>query len=177
MPEGVSLEVEPGAASWCEVEPLEAVVYPPEVMATLPWRDVTWAHADHRVLVRDETHKVRCHVGVYLRDVKLDGMPVRIGGIGGVMTHPDFRGKGLAGSALRHACSLFAKEEAAFAVLFCERRLSPFYARFDWRIFAGDVLVEQPGGIVRFTATRPMVLDVVRPAPTAGILDLCGLPW
>lgn len=177
MPEGISIDVEPGATSWGEVEPLEAVVYPPEVMATLPWRDVTWAHADRRVLVRDEAHNVRCHVGVYRRDVKLDGTPVQIGGIGGVMTHPDFRGKGLAEMALRHACSLCAKEQVAFALLFCEPRLALFYARFDWRNFPGDVFVEQPRGIVRFTAARPMVLDIAGAAPTAGVLDLCGLPW
>src|SRR5579883_3024335 len=173
MPDGVSLELQPGAMSWGDVEPLEAVVYPPEIMATLPWRDIAWAHADWRVLMRDEAHKVRGHVGIFLRNAKLDGTPVRIGGIGGVMTHPAFRGKGLAQMTLRRAGSFFAAERVAFALLFCEPRLAPFYARLGWRDFTGDVFVEQPGGVVRFTATGAMVLDIVQDAPATGVLDLC----
>jgi hypothetical protein len=39
------------------------------------------------------------------------------------------------------------------------------------------VLVEQPGGVVPFTATRAMVLGVAAAPPQKGTIDLKGLPW
>jgi len=172
------LDFQLGDTSWDDVVPLEIEVYPPAVMATLPWRNVTWAHAHWRVLTRDNARRVISHVGVFVRDATVDGSPVRIGGIGGIMTHPGFRRKGLATAALRYARNfLAAKERAAFALLFCEPNTAPFYARLDWRRFAGVVFVEQPSGRVRFTVTEPMILDLTRSAPTRGTIDLRGPPW
>jgi hypothetical protein len=45
------IEVRPGDDSWRDIQPLFALVYPPEVLAGLVWRDVTWANADSRVLM------------------------------------------------------------------------------------------------------------------------------
>jgi aminoglycoside 2'-N-acetyltransferase I len=172
-----SLDLQPGDTSWPEVVPLDAEVYPPAVWATLPWRNVTWAHAEWRVLTRDDARRVISHVGVFFRDATVDGSPMRIGGIGGVMTQPGFRRRGLATTALRYACDFIAKERAAFALLFCEPKTAPLYERLDWRRFAGTVFVAQPAGTVRFTASDAMVLDLARSAPTRGTIDLCGLPW
>ena len=66
------IQVEPGETSWGEVAPLGNLVYPPDVAATLSWRDVTWAHAEQRVMLRDETGALLAHVGLYHRDARLD---------------------------------------------------------------------------------------------------------
>ena len=60
------IDIEPGDAGWKRAGPLLQRVWPPEVVATLPWRDVVWAHANKRVLVASEHGDVVCHVGLVL---------------------------------------------------------------------------------------------------------------
>jgi aminoglycoside 2'-N-acetyltransferase I len=168
MPSPTSLEVASGDISWPEVTPLAAEVYPPHILATLPWRDIVFAHADWRVLIRNGEGKLIAHVGIFLRTARVHGSPRQIAGIGGVMTHPRFRRQGFAGAALREARSF----------LLSEPRLVPFYARLECRSFAGPVFVEQPGsGSTNFTTMGAMVLDLAERAPAEGTIDLCGLPW
>jgi aminoglycoside 2'-N-acetyltransferase I len=173
------IDVEPGAAGWQRAAPLLRVVWSPEVVATLPWRDVVWANADRRVLVADEQGGVLCHVGLFLRDATWDNRPVRIGGIGGVATRADSRRRGLATAAMRKAAGEMRAEGADFGLLTCGPHLVPFYRRLGWQPFHGEIFVEQPHGhfrLDRLNVTGPMVLDL-RLAPRAGVLDLRGLPW
>lgn len=129
------------------------------------------------MLVR-EGEQIVAHVGVLVRDVLLDGRGVHVGGIGGVMTHPDRRGRGYASAALARAIAhLAADPELAFALLTCPPARAPFYRGRGWWPFVGRLLVAQPGGTLVFTATAVLVLPVHRRAPHAGTLDLRGLPW
>ena len=170
------IDVEPGDVGWQRAAPLLEEVWSPEVVATLPWRDVVWARADKRVLVADERGDVVCHVGLFLREAIWDARPVRIGGIGGVATRADSRRHGLASSAMQRAAEAMRDEGVDFGLLFCEPRHVAFYRRLGWRAFEGEVFAEQPQGRIRFDVTRPMVLDLAL-APRTGVLDLRGLPW
>jgi aminoglycoside 2'-N-acetyltransferase I len=173
----MELHLRRGDDSRSEIGPLAALVYPREILATIVWRDVTWAHADWRMLVYDDARLVSV-VGLYLRDASLDGGVVRIGGVGGVMTHPEHRQRGFAGAALRHAQDFFAGESGIdFALLFCEPKNIAFYAGRLWRVFPGEVMVEQPSGRGAFALMTAMVRGVRGPAPTGGRIDLRGLPW
>ncbi len=89
---GIEIDVLNGDASWKMAEPLFNAIWPPHVVATLPWADIVFAHAELRVLVRDDADDVICHVGIYRRDVTWDGRKLRAGGIGGVLTREDARG-------------------------------------------------------------------------------------
>jgi len=73
---------------------LSAAVYPPENDANLPGPFV-WVPQQWHILVRDNAGPIVSHVGVLTRTVLLDGVPVRIGGVGGVKTHPEARGSRL----------------------------------------------------------------------------------
>jgi aminoglycoside 2'-N-acetyltransferase I len=170
------VELRGGDETWAIAEPLMELVYPPEIMATMVWRDVTWAHADERVLVHDAERLVS-HAGLYLRQGSHDGSAVRIGGIGGVMTHPAYRTRGFASAALRRAEESFRAHGVDFALLFCEPKNFAFYGGLGWRVFSGMVIVEQPNGRGPFTIMTTMVRDVSTPAPSVGTIDLCGLPW
>jgi aminoglycoside 2'-N-acetyltransferase I len=116
---GIEIEIRPGDAGWSDIQPLVERVYPPEVLATIVWRDVTWAHAASWLLVHEGGRPVSV-VGLYPRQARHDGERVQIGGIGGVMTHPEHRRRGFAGAALRQARRLFAEQGIDFALLFCE---------------------------------------------------------
>jgi hypothetical protein len=167
------IEVVDGDAGWALAEPLDRECYPPEMMASVIWRDVTWAHADKRVVVHGEGGIV-CHVGIYLRDAILDGGLVRIAGIGGVMTSPRVRREGCAGSAMRRAADVMREQD--FGLLFCESHNVGFYEHLGWRTFIGEVYCDQPSGRVRFDMMHTMVLPLAL-APEGRAIDLCGLPW
>jgi aminoglycoside 2'-N-acetyltransferase I len=171
------IEVVTGDSGWPQAEPLLASVWPPEVVATLPWREVVWAHANYRVLMFDDSDHIVGHVGLFLRAAQWDGHPAKIGGIGGVATREDSRRQGIASLAMRRAVDeLRDVHSADFGLLFCEARHAPVYQKLGWHAFAGDVFVTQPVGRVRFTVTDPYVFDL-RMSPHEGEIDLCGLPW
>jgi aminoglycoside 2'-N-acetyltransferase I len=181
----IEIDVLNGDASWPRVEPLMDSVYPPDVMEKLSWRHIKWAHADLRVLIDapeesdEETVKpgLACHVGIYFRTVNWNGRKVDIGGIGGVATREDCRGRGYAGLALGAAVQTLRDHEAVrFALLFCEPHNFAFYQARGWHPFAGEIYAEQPSGRIRFDVTSPFVFDISR-APRDGTIDLCGLPW
>ena len=177
----IEIDVLNGDASWPRAEPLMDAVWPDHVMAKLSWKDVKWAHADLRVLIDapEESSKPRlaCHVGVYFRTITWNGRKVHIGGIGGVATREDCRGRGLAGLALGAAVQTLRHHEAVrFALLFCEPHNFAFYQKRGWHPFSGEIHAEQPSGRIRFEAMAPLVFDISR-APRDGSIDLCGLPW
>ena len=169
------IEILDGEDGWQRVEALDAEVYPPEVMAIVPWRDVTWAHANKRVVVSDQTG-MRCHVGVFWRKGTFDGAIVRMAGIGGVMTSSAVRRKSYASSAMHRAAQLMAEEGSDFGLLFCEAHNERFYGHLGWTIFEGEVWMEQQQGRVRFDMMQALCLPL-RIAPKRGVIDLCGLPW
>ena len=159
------------------LEILRAAVYPPEVLETLPSRFFTWAKPQWSVLLW-EGEELLSRVGLLVRDAFNDGIPKRIGGIGGVVTHPAKQGQGLASKALREAANRFHHDlNVPYALLFCRSQLVPFYERLMWKPFEGKVFVEQLQGKIEFTANGAMVLDVKEDAPLDGVLDLNGLPW
>jgi len=51
----IEIDVLNGNTSWPAAEPLFNIVWSAEIMATLPWRHIKWAHADLRVLKRPPT--------------------------------------------------------------------------------------------------------------------------
>ena|SRR5207245_1971068 len=175
---GIEIDVLNGDASWKLAEPLFDAVWPPHIVATLPWAGVAFAHADLRVLVRDEADELVCHVGIYHRKVTWNGRKLYAGGIGGVLTREDARGRGYASIALNAAIrTLKDARSVDFALLFCEPYRAPFYIARGWKPFDGEIYAEQPDkGRGRFEAIVPHVFDLRR-APRQGEIDLCGLPW
>jgi aminoglycoside 2'-N-acetyltransferase I len=173
----IEIDILNGDAAWSEVEPLYHAIWPPEVVAKLPWANIVSAHADMRVLLRDGMDEVVCHVGIYRREGTWNGRKVNIGGIGGVLTREDRRRRGYATIALDAAIRTLKDEGSVdLGLLFCEPRHAPFYIARGWTPFEGDIYAEQPGGRTRFTAILPHVFDLRRKLQR-GTIDLCGLPW
>lgn len=187
----IEIDVLNGDASWPRAEPLMKAVWPADVVEKLSWGHVKWANADLRVLIDAPQDTPRaglagqdlpgqglaCHVGIYVRDATWDGRKLQIGGIGGVSTRADCRGRGYATLALNAAIRTLRDQEAVrFAMLFCEPHNEAFYQARGWHRFQGEVYAEQPQGRVRFEAMAPFVFDFTR-KPRDGIIDLCGLPW
>lgn len=179
----MQVDISSGDPSWEAAEKLLDIVWPDHLMETAAWRDVVWAHADRRVMVREDAppHDLVCHAGLYTRNALWNGKDVTIGGIGGVATHPDKRKSGLATAAVQAAVQYFKGEDFKgkaldFAVLFCEPHNYAFYRNLGWRQFDGDVFAEQPQGRIRFDVMATFVHDL-KLAPRDGTIDLRGLPW
>ena len=181
----IEIDVLNGDASWPRVEPLMNAVWPRHVVEKLPWGNVEWAHADLRVLIdapqefagESAGDGLACHVGIYFRTAMWNGRKVSIGGIGGVATRKDCRGRGYASVALGAAIQTMRDHEALrFALLFCEPHNYGFYQARGWHPFTGEIHAEQPEGRIHFEAMAPFVFDISR-APRDGTIDLCGLPW
>jgi aminoglycoside 2'-N-acetyltransferase I len=73
------------------VSALSQAVYPPEVSAAWPGRHWEWSAHQSAVLIRAADGALISYAGLVVRSALLDGRPVRIGGIGGVKTHPAAR--------------------------------------------------------------------------------------
>jgi GNAT superfamily N-acetyltransferase len=174
----IEIEVLNGNESWSMAEKLFGEVWPPDVVAKLPWAGIVFADADLRVLVQIEDAGLVCHVGIFRREATWNGRKVRLGGIGGVATREDARRRGYASIALNAAIQTLKDEGATdFALLFCEPGNVPFYVGRGWKPFEGEIQADQPTGHGRFDAIAPFVFDLKRRAPRQGTIDLCGLPW
>jgi aminoglycoside 2'-N-acetyltransferase I len=123
---------------------LSLAVYPPEVSAAWPGRAIEWAPHQWSVIGWGAEDVALCYVGAVLRDAHWNDRAVRVGGIGGVKTHPASRGRGFATTAIQRALDFFHEQrDVDFGLLVCEPGLLPFYERLGWRRFPGDLLVTQ----------------------------------
>jgi aminoglycoside 2'-N-acetyltransferase I len=157
---------------------LSLAVYPPGESTSWPGRRLEWAPAEWCVCIRDDAGALVSYVGISLREARYDGRAVRVGGIGGVKTHPSSRRRGLAKVGIQRVIEFFREQaDIGFAVLVCGVHLIAYYERLGWREFSGQLLVQQHGSTVEFTFNRIMTYGIQRAAPEAGTIDLLGPPW
>lgn len=157
---------------------LTEAVYPPEEAAEWPGAALEWSRPELGVRVVDSAGWLVSYVGVLLREGLHDGDPVVIGGIGGVKTHPDSRGMGLAALGMEKATEWLLEEgRADFGLLVCQDELIDYYARMEWQLFDGKLITLQHGEPVEFTFNRVMTRDLVGPGPIDGVIDLQGPAW
>lgn len=160
------------------IEALRDAVYPPEAEGDWSGAALEWATAEWRVGIHAPDGTLACHVGMLVRAGGYDGHRVRIGGVGSVKTHPRYRRRGYAATAMRHAAEFFrARGDISFGLLACDEPLMDYYRGLGWHRFDGRLVVTQYGTEVDFTFSPVMTLPVLGDAPTDGIIDLGGPPW
>jgi aminoglycoside 2'-N-acetyltransferase I len=139
-------------------------------------QDYTFTGGDWQVMGSLEG-KIVTRLAIVERDATAGGLSVRLGGIGGVATHPDWQRHGL-GTALMKSASAFMLDELKvdFGLLVCSEKRSHYYAGLGWRVIKGPLLVDQPSGKVEMKMVI-MVLPCAKQAWPEGVIDLCGLPW
>jgi hypothetical protein len=159
------------------LQALSLAVYPPEVAAPWPGRAYEWSSALSSVIGWDGAGAALCYVGLHLRTARWNERSVKIGGIGGVKTHPSARAQGFAGFAIQRALDFFRGEEVDLGLLVCEPGLIPFYERLGWRRFEGTLFVTQKQATVPFTFNVPMTVPIRVQEKLGGTIDLLGPPW
>jgi len=136
----------------------------------------TWAGGDWQLMGSRED-MIATSLGVVERNATVGGSPVRLGGIGGVATHPEWQRHGY-GAALMHEANDFLRNELKvdFGLLVCSEKRSHFYVGLGWQIVKGPLMVDQPSGKVELKAVT-MILPCTQENWPDGVIDLCGLPW
>lgn len=116
-------------------------------------------------------------VGILERAISVGQELLRVGGICGVVTVPEYRGHGIASTLLDESVAFIKKRlSLPFALLTCNLRLEAFYRRLGWKTVDGPTVFTQPDG-VRTCGGLTMVMECgSRPWPE-GPIDLRGLPW
>lgn len=116
-------------------------------------------------------------VGILKRTISVGEELLRVGGICGVVTAPEFRGRGIA-SALLGESVAFVKNSLRlpFALLTCRSELEAFYEKSGWKTVKGPTVFTQPDG-VRTCKGLTMVMELGLRVWPEGPIDLRGLPW
>jgi aminoglycoside 2'-N-acetyltransferase I len=135
-----------------------------------------WAETDFYVILSLE-EQLAGRLGILDRQVSVGGATVRVGGIGGVATKPEFRHRGVASAMLARAAEFMKNDLGVeFGFLLCRHEVSPVYAKMGWITVAGPTTFTRAG----VTATYPhdtMILPLVEKTWPAGPIDMLGLPW
>jgi predicted GNAT family N-acyltransferase len=110
--------------------------------------ELQWRPTERHVLVV-EGRKTVCHVGLVRQTVEVQGNPVSIAGVGGVLARRECRGRGYCRIAME-AAEAFALSHMAvnFILLFCRPALQSFYEHLGWAKVSSPVWVEQAQGNV-----------------------------
>jgi GNAT superfamily N-acetyltransferase len=137
-------------------------------------------HAEYRLLVYGESGQWVCTLEIHQRTILVGGIEIQVGGIGGVLTLPQYRGQGHAERAMRRAV-LFIRDELhlPFGVLFCFPNLIDYYERLSWEHINADLVYRDSTGAMRtFTDNMgAMVYLTGSELFPPGLVDLNGYPW
>ncbi len=139
--------------------------------------DYQWARPQWHIFVYADGVPVS-FVGLFARDCTLDGRPLRLAGVGSVMTPDPHRGRGYASAGLARAnAAMPVLTGAAFAQLVTDTPLIPLYERFGWQPITDPVIVALPDGTSRQYEGVVMIRPLGDDPWPGGTLDLCGIPW
>jgi GNAT superfamily N-acetyltransferase len=141
----------------------------------LHWSTLGW-HFVHLDGV-GEAQRVVAHVGLLIKRVFVGGVPVRVGGIGGVATLTAYRGRGSAYALMRAAEAMMREHALEFGLLQCADRRQAMYGRLGWRPAGVAMRFDQPDGTHGYTIDRPMYLPLSTRVWPAGEIDMNGPPW
>jgi predicted GNAT family N-acyltransferase len=138
--------------------------------------NLRWKPKDWHVLV-DVDGQAVTHVGLLQHTVTVGEQPVKVCGVGGVVTALASHGKGYATRAMQYAQAIMHSEWGVdFGLLFCRDQLVPFYERLGWRLVTEPVEIEQPSGPIT-SPMNVMVLPCREQTWPAGAVKLNSFPW
>lgn len=116
------------------------------------------------------------HVGVLKHAVNVGEQSVTVGGVGGVVTVPEEQHRGHARELMQHATRLLEQWKVDAGLLFCLKRMVPYYESQGWRLVEQPVLIEQPRGEI-ISPLEVMVFPLAGHPWPNGNVKLNSFPW
>lgn len=99
-----------------------------------------------------ENDRAVCHVGIRKSILRHRGEKYLAYGLSEVVTHPHYRGKGLATQLVRRAAQFMTSQQPDLSIFTCAKERAAFYTRCGWQAIPGACFV---GG----TKERPFRSD------------------
>ena len=179
MPITLHQRTDEAADQFAALGVLNQSIWPPKESAAWPGRKYEWTPRQASVIVwNDDRSQALAHAGIMLRAGHWNERPVRIGGIGGVQTHPGHRHQGHARAAIARCVEFFREQgDIDIGLLVCVPELVPFYERLGWQPFLGTLRVMQFGNACDFTFLLPLTYPLRETSKLTGVIDLLGPPW
>jgi GNAT superfamily N-acetyltransferase len=116
-------------------------------------------------------------LGILRRTVAVGERDIRVGGIAGVITHSEWRRRGVTSALLKEAVGFIGHHLGCeFGLLLCRKEIVSVYAQGGWRRVDGPTRFSQPSGKQTYPGATMIYQCTGRPWPP-GPIDLCGLPW
>jgi aminoglycoside 2'-N-acetyltransferase I len=135
-----------------------------------------WASADYYVLLNRDG-QLAGRLGVLDSKVSVGNQIIRVGGIGGVATKPEFRHRGVASAMLARAAEFMKSDlRVEFGFLLCRHEVSPVYAKVGWIMVEGPTKFMRAGVIATYPHDT-MILPLAGKEWPSGPIDMLGLPW
>jgi GNAT superfamily N-acetyltransferase len=135
-----------------------------------------WRPTEKHVLLV-EGGKTVCHVGIVGHTVEVQGNPISIAGIGGVLARPGCRGRGYSRIAMEAAEAFVWRQMAVnFILLFCRPGVQSLYEHLGWVKVSSPVWVEQAQGDVLLPLVSMVKCLGAEPWPK-GEVRLASRPW
>jgi len=117
------------------------------------------------------------HAGMVNAEVRVAGQPMRVGGIGGVVTVGTAQRKGYAARMLQQALAYMGETwQVEFGMLFCLPHVLPFYAGLGWQEITAPVSIAQPEGRVPSPLAAMVMPCASGRVWPAGSVEM-DLPW
>jgi aminoglycoside 2'-N-acetyltransferase I len=135
-----------------------------------------WRSADYYVLLNRDG-QLAGRLGVLDSKVSIANQIIRVGGIGGVATKPEFRHRGVASAMLSRAARFMKNELGVeFGFLLCRHEVSPVYSKLGWISVPGPTAFTR-GGVTATYPSDTMILPLAGKLWPSGPIDMLGLPW
>jgi hypothetical protein len=135
-----------------------------------------WRPTEKHVLVVAGGRTV-CHVGLVGQTVEVQGNPISIAGIGGVLTRHRSRGRGYCRIAMEAAEAIALSQMAVdFILLFSSPAKQRLYEHLGWRKVSSPVWVEQVQGDILLPIVSMVKCLGAKPWPE-GEVRLGSRPW
>ncbi len=140
------------------------------------------AKPDFRLWLETTAGEPVAHLSLVSRLISVGAATVSVAGVGAVGVRPDRQGRGLGSRLLAELPTVLpARVPAAFGFLACGDALAGFYERAGWHLVHQPMHYVDPdtGGSAVYHGPKLILPAEARLGdwPTAGAIDLRGLPW
>ncbi|HXA30633.1 MAG TPA: GNAT family N-acetyltransferase [Acidimicrobiales bacterium] len=138
---------------------------------------IVWRDKSGHVGLTEEDRLIGHAAWVPIQVQGTTGQVVDVLGLGGVMVHRHFRGKGAGRQVVLAAMKRMVEHGGSIGMLFCGSPRLSFYERIGWFQFDKTVTADQPTGLITMplvTCWTPLVEGASLPATN---LHIQGLPF